>query len=200
MLPGSMLWLAAAVQKVEIVGGESWLEHNSVAIAAITAAVLAATVAVLNQRRQLVHDRSLRNQDHIRDAIDQATMAGGSTRQAANSLLATTTSLEKKREEDPEASFTALKKERRKAMDELLANLQRMHTQLTRLEIRLSQDHSVAAAYREAWECAIDIVHKAKVVTPDMDAEKKEERKRSSRALTEAYDGYRDACFAWFNE
>ena len=55
----------AAVQQVELVSGESWWHQNSgslvLAVAAVTAAVVAAYVAIHNQRQQLAHDRFLRN-------------------------------------------------------------------------------------------------------------------------------------------
>lgn len=83
--------LIAGVQKVELVGGESWLSHDLgsilLAVAAITAAGLAAWVATRNHRQQLEHDRSLRKEDHIRDTIDAAVASANDALLTINGFL-----------------------------------------------------------------------------------------------------------------
>jgi len=193
---GPVTWLLAVVQKVEIVGGESWLEHNSVAIAAITAAILAATVAVLNHRRQLAHDRSLRNQDHVRDTIDEATKVCGIAYQATIRLIAALGTLEASLKRDPGAPREIVM-EARNASGE---RMQEMVTELTRLEMRLGRKHAVANAYRETLR-GIATMLREKVLEPDAEtAEVLKLREEREKALNDAYDEYRDACYAWFNE
>jgi hypothetical protein len=153
----------AVVQKVELIGGESWLEHHSVAVAAITAAVLAALVSVLNQRAQLRHDRYLRNRDHIRDTLDAAiAIANEMNVDAENFLIAVTTLEEHRADMDPGA-LEKNKSSREEERWKVVSRLQAMKAAQSRLEIRLEEEDPILEAYdatRRAFASLLQHVHR----------------------------------------
>src|SRR4051794_13194257 len=100
-----MLYVLAKVQKVELVGGEGWLEHNTIALAAIGAAALAALVAILNRRAELRHDREMRNRDHIREIIDSSYQEVGQAVKAVSDLMGVVQASEAWREDQQPGDF-----------------------------------------------------------------------------------------------
>jgi hypothetical protein len=160
-----MLGLLLGAQQIELVGGggDNWFSHNAVAFAAITAAGLAAFVAVRNQRRQLAHDRLMRSRDYVRDAIDEAAKAAGEARIAVEEALEARQELEQQRDEAEREErehpgrfrisgtsdlAEAAKRKRRLAKD----SLNRMREARSRLNMRLAEDDPVVVAYEELRE------------------------------------------------
>jgi len=143
-----------AVQKVELVGGGSWWHRNSgslvLAIAAISAAIVAAYVAIHNQRQQLAHDRFLRNQDHIRDTLDKALLIGNEARDAMDNFMAGVQTLEAKRREEveiPESTEEIVEKYE----ETTITRLHAMRGAQVRLETRLGKDDPVAVSHKAAF-------------------------------------------------
>jgi hypothetical protein len=67
-----MLGLLGAIQRVELVNSGDWFSENKGPLVLALAAVIAATVAVVNQRSQLAHDREMRFLEDVRKVIDLA--------------------------------------------------------------------------------------------------------------------------------
>ncbi|HET8956274.1 MAG TPA: hypothetical protein VFN18_11510 [Solirubrobacterales bacterium] len=184
-----MLALLLSVQKVELLGGETWLEHNSVAIAAILAAALAAGVSVVNRKAQLKHDRELRNRDYVRDAID--TSAG-----AMNDAIITVHKYVTLCERRPPV-VTDLSGELSAAHKAARHDLFRVRTAVVPLELRLGKKHEIVKRYRNGREALLKFFNDAHSVNADspqgtLDTQRK--------AVGKAYDPFRQACFAWLNE
>jgi hypothetical protein len=160
-----MLGLLLGAQQIELIGGgsESWFSHNAIAIAAITAAGLAAFVAVRNQRRQLAHDRLMRSRDYVRDAIDEAAKAAGEARIAAEGALEARQELEQRRDEIEKAKkenpggprlwgisdLVDVADEKRHLAKE---SLNHMREARSRLNLRLAHDDPVVVAYENLRE------------------------------------------------
>jgi hypothetical protein len=187
------------VQKVELVGGESWLEHNSVAIAAISAAILAALVAVSNRRAQLRHDRELRNREHVRDGMDTAIVVANEVRTATDKFVIAVTMFEDRRGSlrptEQEARQAPLNDEREK----VLTLLQDMRAARSRLEIRLEESDPVLETYRSTLGGFLDVFGEVHVGidqnrparTREGDAEREEE-------VRTHFLSFQDACRKWF--
>ena len=83
--------LLAVIREVELVSDESWWSENAgsilLAVAAASAACLAAYVANRNHKRQLAHDRDIQNQDHIREVIDAADVSLTDAHSALNEYV-----------------------------------------------------------------------------------------------------------------
>jgi hypothetical protein len=202
-----------AIQKIELIGGESWLEHNSVAIAAITAAALAALVAVLNQRAQLKHDREMRNRDHIRDTIDSAIASANEALLAVGNFHSNVATAEEWRErempdqEDKAAKAASREREERwsseldRERDEAYPLIQSMRAANIRLEIRLGAAHPIVlshdatrAAFFELFSASMGGVGKNRAQTErDKDGD-------LSRAVRDHFLEFRTAAQRWFNE
>jgi hypothetical protein len=192
----------AAVQKVELVGGETWWTHNGgslvVAVAAIFAAGLAAYVAIKTHQGQLNHDRRERNRGHIREVLDAAASAAGSARQALiryTSAIGVVERALKAREKPSKFSETNATDQQMAALD----SVQAMHTELTRLEIRLGREHEVSNAYRDALVALNEVMRNDRVPSSpdDLDEDAREAR---IKAINRAFHEYQQVSYAWFNE
>jgi hypothetical protein len=159
-----MLGLLLGAQQIELIGGgEGWFTRNAIAIAAITAAGLAAYVAIRNQRRQLAHDRLMRSRDYVRDAIDEAAKAAGEARIAVEEALEACQELEQRRDEiekrrkgnpgrmgpwgisdDEDAADKKLRLAKK--------SLHHMREARSRLNLRLAHDDPVVVAYETLRE------------------------------------------------
>jgi hypothetical protein len=198
--------LALAVQKVELIGGESWFEHNSVALAAITAALLAAMVAILNRRAELRHDREMRNRDHIREIVDSSYQEVGQAIKKISDLMGVVLGIEEWRKEagtewvENPALVQELDRELEAARDQAHSTLPNLLTTNSRLEMRLGKEHPVATTHDEV-RLAIKAVYDHAPIsfksTREQDAKEIDERLKD--AAGSAYAEFREACFKWID-
>jgi hypothetical protein len=189
------------IRQVELVGGESWLEHHSVAVAAITAAVLAALVSVLNQRAQLKHDRYLRNRDHIRDTLDAAIAIANEMNVAAENFLISVTTFESHRADMSPAPLEmtegSLEEERWKTVSQLQA----MKAAQSRLEIRLEDEDPILKAYdttRRGFASLLQNVHRG--ITEDRPQAVREGDEGRVSELEKYFADLRKACRDWLTD
>jgi hypothetical protein len=196
-----MFNLLVDVQRVEIVGGESWLWHNSVAIAAIAAAVLAALVAVSNRRAQLKHDRELRSRDYVRDSIDAAIIAANEVRTAVDRFVIAVTGFEKRRGSLQPSQVKATEAGLVERRDEVMRLLQGMRAARSRLEIRLDDSSPVTSTYRSILEGYLDVlggVHEGIVKNRGSDSSAGDaEREKKVRTH---FRSFQRACREWFED
>jgi hypothetical protein len=192
-----------AIQHVELVGHESWLHKNSgsivLAIAAMSAAALAAYVAVHNQRRQIEHDRFLRNQDHIRDTIDQALFSANETRNGLDQFMATIETAEEARSEKKEVPST-LQQQAHEERTLILAKLQAMLAAQARLEARLGDSHQVSKTHKKTALGFSRVVSAALDGVDSIRAEsvRKEDPEREAEG-EKAFREFQIASYTWFN-
>lgn len=186
------------VQKVELVGGESWLEHHSVAVAAITAAGLAAMVAVLNQRAQLKHDRYLRNRDHIRDTLDAAIAVANEMHVDVETFLISVTTLEGHRDGMGAVSLKDNEHSLEEKRWKVVSELQAMKAAQSRLEIRLEEEDPILEAYdatRRAFATLIQHSHVG--VSENRPRDVREGDARRQGELESCFAALRKACRDW---
>lgn len=198
-----MLQALATIQKVELVGAESWWSNNVgsllIAVAAFFAAALAAYVAIRTHQGQLDHDRRERNRDHMREVLDAAAKVSGRTRQAVIRYQAAIGVVEQalQKEESVEQGRSLCVEEQGRAISEVQA----MHTELTRLEMRLGREHGISSAYREALTALNEVMRKVHIPDSADDFEKREqETSRRDEAVDKAFKKYLAASYAWFDE
>lgn len=192
-----------AIQKVELVGHEDWWSHNAsaviLAVAAITAAAIAAFIAIRNQQAQLAHDRYLRNQEHIRDTLDAALVSANEVRNMVERLIASIEVIEETREEGKEVPRD-IDEIAEKFREESLSKLQGMRAAQVRLETRLGGEHPVAASHLNALLAYNTLFRKAHGgITGPREAsiqEGDEERKHSAK---HAFEGFQRACHQWLS-
>ena len=164
--------LVAGIQKVELVGGESWLQHNIGAIVVFVAAAIAATVAIWNQGRQLAHDRHLRNQERMRDTLDATISFTSVTHQRVTRFRLAVAAVEASREEnqrvadsaeargsDPDEEQkklkeleAALREELVKERELVVPRIEELEASRTRLSIRVEPDDPILLAYAQFQE------------------------------------------------
>jgi hypothetical protein len=201
-----MLRLIAAVQKVELVGEKSWLEHNSVALAAIGAALLAALVAVLNRRAELQHDREMRNRDHIREIVDLSYVEVGQAIKEISELLGVVRGTETWRnqagpEADDDALIEALDRELGERKADTHAAIMNLTTATGRLEMRLGRSHPIAVAHLEVRRAIQDLDNRApSSLRENRPGNAREADDRVNAKVATAHTEFREACFAWSNE
>ena len=195
--------LIARVQQVELVGDKGWWHQNSdsmiLAFAAITAAAIAAYVAIRNQREQLGHDRYLRKQDHIRNTVDEALISANEARTVMDHFMANIETAEEFRLED-EAIPPDVQEELDKIRESALAQLHAMLATQVRVEARLNESHPIATSHKELARAYSDLVGEGldgifrlrDEETRETDEERKEEGE-------EAFKQFQDACQEWFN-
>jgi hypothetical protein len=194
------MWEAAplAVQEVELVGGESWLEHNSVAIAAITAAALAALVAVINQRAQLRHDRELRNHDHIRDTLDDAIIVANNARTAVEHFFNLVTTAEDQRQEKQRQLSKEAIDHLAEQREQAFSQIQSMRRAKARLEIRLEDSDRVVKAYQETLDAFAGLFRQTfRGIRKNRDAASREEDADREQTLDMAFSSFQTACREW---
>jgi len=193
--------LIAEVRQVEIIGGEGWLEHNSVAIAAIVAAGLAALVSVVNRRAQLKHDREMRSQDHVRDAIDDAIVCADETRNALKYFVAVLTSAEDHREEQEaplsEEVINYLTEQREKTF----VQVQAMKGARSRLEIRLEEADAVVETYQKLLQAFTSAFKESfKGIPENRESVTREGDAARGQQLENAFYAFQAACRHWLRE
>lgn len=213
-----MVGLLLGIQKLEAVGG-SWLDENLgsilLAFAAITAAALAALVAILNQRRQLAHDRFLRNQERTCDSVDDATVRLGDARVAVEKLAGGVLALDRIRNGELLNQLTPDQLLQPRAMQEkkkLVSQLQRarnsalsaivgMQEAAGRLELRLADIHPVVEVYR-ALLLNLRLQHR--LAEQGIAAPLNHGAEEKIHELEETFEAlardYRTTCYSWFNE
>ena len=208
-----MRGLLLAVQQVEIVEGGSWLSQNLgsvlLAVAAIVAASLAALVAILNQRRQLDHDRFLRNRDYQKDVVDATFEGVNDSIDKLSNLGAQVAARDSQRmewaEEEAETGRRSEPQQRWKRKTEAdmaaaYASVITMGFDHSRLALRFEEAHPIVEAHQHVeqelkkWlDALVDAVSKGSTTTlPEvMDSLKG----GSGKALA----AFRGACQDWFN-
>jgi hypothetical protein len=216
-----MIGLAVVVQKFEQVGGEGWLSSHIgsilVAIAAISAAGLAAHVAIRNQRQQLAHDRHLRNQDHLRDTIDAAVASASDAVLALSMFLSNIQAVEIWRETSDEAlgdagalqeDRVAARKAEEKWLGELMAERDTCYPKLNvmratnvRLELRLGGRHPIVSSHERTREALFTLMSEAiggiLAIRPKSVSDGDDDR---LDAAGDAFSDFRSACSRWFSE
>jgi hypothetical protein len=210
--------LLAQIQKVELVGGGDWLSQNLgsilLAIAAVSAAFLAAWVAKRNVEKELTNDRLLRNRDHIRDTIDGASSVAGDARIAVDDFLETAQALETARDKHAaeEAGGPSIMRrgsfrvrEHEETLDRQLAptreHLARMREMGHRLELRLDEHHLIVTSYKALRAKLREEFGQAQPVqrTNREQAVRGSDQVRLD-AVDSAFGAFRKACYAWFND
>jgi len=211
-----VLGLFAGVEKVELIGGEGWLEHNSVAIAAIIAAVVAAGVAILNRRAQLRHDRAMRNREHIRDTIDEAV---ATVNDAAKTVA--TFQMKVQATDDHWGHFQRVEFEESVPLDarqrvqhelqntrnELYSSSQEVDQILgqlismkVRMVTRLGDAHPVVASYND-FEFSVQEIYSSGAGAIHMLRPQgmRDDDQLRLEDLGERFREFREACYGWFN-
>jgi len=194
--------LLAGAQKIELVGGEGWWQKNggsvALAIAAITAAAIAAYVAIRNHRQQLAHDRYLRNQDHMRNTIDAALVSANETRNAMDRFMASVETLEEARNENKDISED-FQDEAKGDADESLLRLQAMRAVQVRVETRLGIEHPVATSHRDAFasynRIFTEVVDGLRANREEQVREGDAEREQVAQ---DGFEAFQTACHGWF--
>lgn len=200
-----MLWLIGGVQKVELIGGENWLEHNTIALAAISAASLAALVAILNRRAELRHDREMRNRDHIREMVDLTYVEAGHAMTKISRLMGMVQGTEDWRNEvDVEvddAVIKAIEKQLEQRDAKVVAALMDLTTASGRLEMRLGAEHPIPTAHRELCD-ELKVMYDRVPSSVEMNRPEgaREEDDQTSTTIGSAHAHFRDVCFQWINE
>jgi ABC-type nickel/cobalt efflux system permease component RcnA len=208
----------AVIQKVELVGGESWWSHNAgsilVGIAAIIAAGLAAYVSVRNHKQQLAHDRDVRDRDATRESIDQAVRGISLLILQGVILSGHVRTLEVAREGldaiDPD-NADALARQRAqidsvgKAVQEIIPSISSatntVHADTIHLSIRLGRRHPVAVAQsttREALKSWVLLLNKG--LGQNRSEEERTAADQGQKEIGKARNDFESACFAWMNE
>lgn len=200
-----MIHVLSAVQKVELVGGESWVEHNTIALAAVSAALLAALVAILNRRAELRHDREMRNRDHIREMIDSCYQEVGEAITKVSDVFGVVQGTEAWRADNEEVDTTPvtqeLNRELEKARNQAHPYLPNLLRANSRLEMRLGTEHPVATTHedvRRAIQALYD--HAPASIATDREQEARGIDVQLTDEAGAAYAEFREACFDWINE
>jgi hypothetical protein len=208
----------SGAQQLEAASG-GWLDENLgsilLASAAIGAAVLAALVAILNQRRQLDHDRFLRNQERISDSVDDATVRLGDARIAVEKLAGNVLALERIRNGDLLTQLTpdqmlqprAMQERRRlvsqtqDARDSALSAIIGMQEAAGRLELRFADIHPVVEVYRGLL---LNLRWQHSLAEQGIGKPLKRGAEEKILELGEVFETlvreYRETCYSWFND
>ncbi|HEX6667900.1 MAG TPA: hypothetical protein VF081_15055 [Solirubrobacterales bacterium] len=198
-----MTRLIAEVHKIELVSSDGWWNESGgslfVAVAAVLAASLAAFVAIRNTRKQLEHDRELRNREHIRDVLDEASKVAGDCYQDTVQYLARLLTLDEGLRRDPDAPHAGIRLATVDAQEALTSQLQTMSTEQRRLQIRIGGAHPIASAFARAALSMAEVVTTVPIPTV-LDPRAIEQREARADAVCEAYARYIDACHDWFSE
>lgn len=198
-----MVTLLAAIQEVELVSDESWLRENLgpllLAVAAVFAAALAAWVASRNHKRQLMNDRILQRQDHIREVVDAASVTLADAHFAVQEyrfdIGVHGDGLDQAGMEQKRAELFV------DAQDKIDAIKHQSH----RLRIRFGEEHEIPAANERAGDelqaMLDDSVAKrggnytdASTLSPEDPGEEE----RWSSSVNAAFREFRKKCFTWF--
>jgi hypothetical protein len=186
------------------VGQESWWDlYGSavvLAVAAITAAVVAASVAIWSHRRQLAHDRDLRNREDVLNTIDSAVVSANEGRNTLDLFIAGIETIEERRDEEREPSSGLLAKTN-ELRDEGVSRIQAMRAAQVRLEIRFSKTGLVAETHKTALLAYNEFFIKALGGT-NSQREKgvREGDEARENAATQAFEEFQAACRHWIKQ
>jgi hypothetical protein len=199
--------LILAVQKVELLGGEGWLEHNSVALAAIGAASLAALVSIFNRRAELRHDREMRNRNHLRETLDLSFDEVRQAIQVVSHMMGLVHGIEEWRSQavpDSEEQTPLIEKlnhELEAARETTKAAILDLFTTTARLQMRFGSSHPITAQH-EKFRLVIDALSERAPFS--LDENRAQEERDTDIKLREesgaAYAEFREACFDWLNK
>lgn len=179
-------------------GGKSWLRENSVAIAAIFAAIVAATVAVMNQRMQLRHDRYLRNRDHMRDAIDNAIVVANEVRTAVDKFSVRVAGLEERRADMENDELDEKVDEVAQRQELVLTKLHAMRAARSRLEIRFDEHDAVLEEYQSALTAFVELSREINQGLADnRSEERREEGSEIEDEALSSLEAFQEACREW---
>ena len=203
----------AAIQKVELVGGESWWSHNLgslvVGVAAIVAAGLAAYISVRNHKQQLAHDREIRDRDATRKAIEIAVqgMSGfileGVTFAEKIRILEKNRALIAEDPDDDEAAawqrrLHSAESEANKIVPSIYAATNTMHANTILLAIRLGKKHPITTAHAETREALkLWFVGLSRARTNNRDEAGLEASEKALKLISGARTKFETACFSW---
>jgi hypothetical protein len=206
------------VQRVELVGGESWLSHNLgsllVGLAAIIAATLAAYVSIRNHKQQLSYDRKIRDRDAIRESIDAAVRGISDLVLQAITLSGNVRTLEETREDFEEVDVNdadAMARQRalvdqatapaKATVPVLSAAINTVHADTIHLSIRLGDKHPVPKSQvktREALKSWVLLLNLG--LGRNRTEEELKAAADGQKAFATARRDFESACFAWLNE
>lgn len=198
----AVILAAVKAQPVEVVlEHEGWWAHNSgpmvLAIAAITAAGLAAYVAIRNNRQQLEHDRDMRERAHVRDTIDAAMLGASAT---IHALSAVTSDLAVKKSHAGtmgEEAEKTLEEETEKDLLKASSAESEMRANHLRLDLRLGSSHPIVVSHgglREALTSASNALLSG-IIRKDGERSPEEAHRIAALAL----EDFRSACRDWFS-
>lgn len=206
------------VQKVELVGEESWLSHNLgsflVGLAAIVAATLAAYVSTRNHKQQLAYDRKIRDRDAIRESIDASVRGISDLVLQGVTLSDNVRTLEEMRasfEQGDEKGADALARQQtqvkkatapiKASVPDLSAAINTVHADTIHLAIRLGKEHSVSRSHtkaREALKTWILLLNQG--LGRNRTEDELKATAEGQKAFATARREFESACFAWLNE
>lgn len=181
------------IQRVELVSNGSWLSENIgsivIAVAAITAAFLAAFVADRNHKRQLAHDRFLHNRDDTRAVMDAAVEAMSDASEAFTDYVYMGDS----ETERFELHNTAQEK------------INGVKYMTDRLRFRMGEQHGITEKHREvATELQkalnVEIERRGGHLAPQDPPNSEKAREEMWASVKAPYDEFRRACHAWLSE
>jgi hypothetical protein len=181
------------------------LEHNTIAIAAISAALLAALVAILNRRAELRHDREMRNRDHIREVVDLTYVEAGQVMTKVSELMGAVHGTEAWRKESndelSESVIEAIDSDLDEKDTSAHISIMNLAPATGRLEMRLGNSHPIARTHRILRGAIRAMYDRApsslRENRPD-DAMEVDEQ--LTNAVSSAHAEFREACFQWINE
>ena len=208
----------AALQKVELVGGESWLTHNFgsmvIGLAAIFAAGLAAYISVRNHKQQLSHDRAIRDRDTIRKTIDEAVRNMSGFILEGVTFAAKIRALERARndlEESDQEEEKALPNQQKQlshaekvvteALSPIYAATNTMHADTILLAIRLGKKSSISESHAETRETLKAwFVSLSKGRVKNRDEGEREASEQALKTVSQARTTFETACYEWMND
>jgi hypothetical protein len=210
--------VALAIQKVELIGGESWWSHNSgslfIGLAAIIAAGLAAYISIRNHKQQLAHDREIRDRDATRNAIENAVEGIANLVLKVVIFSAQVDRIEKsrrpvektdsegegqssERQEEIAGILTATKK----ALPEIHAATNRMHANTFLLAIRLGKNHSITTAHAKTQRALKQwFLNVNRGRSKNRDEAQRKEMDDLVSEVGASREKFESACFNWINE
>jgi hypothetical protein len=170
-----------------------------VAVAAVTAAAIAARTAGRRQERQLLHDRDIRREEHRRDAVDTAVEIANGVR----GHYVVFRSIFKSRERlDPEESaekFEAASERLSAAWDEMSEGMEEFLNATVRLQLRFPREHPIIEAARALVDLWAALASVTGPLARASDEQSRELLKSADDECGKGYEQFMDTCAAWLS-
>lgn len=185
--------LLGVIQEVELVSDQSWLSENLgsvvVAVAAITAAFLAAWVANRNHKGQLAHDRFLQNQEDTRAVMDAAVEAMSDASEAFTDYV----------------YMGGSDTERFELHNTAQEKINGVKYMTDRLRLRMGEKHEITEKHREVAAelqevLKVEIERRGGHVAPQEPPNSETARKEIWASVKAPHDEFCRACHSWLSE